>query len=385
MPSVRSGKRAQSLGDTFITPHSSLPRVPAGERLIDWLGALPEIRDAQGRPISLPLPLRERMREGTFLGWAPKTRETYGSGIRNYLEFMSQYDVPRESWLPMSMSIARAWISSRIGELSYSAMSNYIAGVHALEAVNGLEPAVSKAALAPLLRAVGEFAPVKKAQRLPIRADLLGRMHAKLKHGDTFDIAWYACATTTFWCTSRPGEFTVPTLDGFQVGVHVSTLCIRERGGRDPITVFSLPWTKVGRSAGEDVFWAEQHGVSDPKAALRHHLTVNAPPSDGPLFAYRSGNCHKPLTYDRFAKRLYEICEALQIPRHHPHGLRIGNTLELLLSKGMSLEEVKAKGRWSSDAFKTYLREHAEVLAPLIQAHPRIREECRRFVPEIVR
>jgi hypothetical protein len=51
----------------------------------------------------------------------------------------------------------------------------------------------------------------------------------------------------------------------------------------------------------------------------------------------------------------------------------------------MSLEEVKAKGRWFSDAFAVYLREHAEVLAPLIQADAGLRAEAHRYVPRIMR
>jgi hypothetical protein len=49
------------------------------------------------------------------------------------------------------------------------------------------------------------------------------------------------------------------------------------------------------------------------------------------------------------------------------HGIRIGATLEYLL-RGLSLETVKAKGRWQSEAFTIYLRKHAQVMAPYMQA-----------------
>jgi hypothetical protein len=96
--------------------------------------------------------------------------------------------------------------------------------------------------------------------------------------------------------------------------------------------------------------------------------------TNGLLFAYRAGDRHIPLTYSRFRARLHEACEAAGLEKLQGHGLRIGNTLEMLL-RGLTLEAVKAKGRWSSDAFKRYLREHAEFLAPLIQASPSLRAE----------
>jgi hypothetical protein len=44
------------------------------------------------------------------------------------------------------------------------------------------------------------------------------------------------------------------------------------------------------------------------------------------------------------------------------HGIWIGSTLHYLL-QGISFEAMKAKGRWTSDAFSVYITRHAEVLA----------------------
>jgi hypothetical protein len=79
---------------------------------------MPIIRDAGDRLVDLPTELLERMRETTLLSWAPSTRMTYGSGVRNYGEFMSEFNIPQDRWLPMSTTVARAWIAARIGELS---------------------------------------------------------------------------------------------------------------------------------------------------------------------------------------------------------------------------------------------------------------------------
>jgi hypothetical protein len=49
------------------------------------------------------------------------------------------------------------------------------------------------------------------------------------------------------------------------------------------------------------------------------------------------------------------------------HGIRIGSTLEYLL-RHIPFDVVKVKGRWASDAFLLYLRKHAQILAPYMQA-----------------
>ncbi|TEB31909.1 hypothetical protein FA13DRAFT_1628746, partial [Coprinellus micaceus] len=49
------------------------------------------------------------------------------------------------------------------------------------------------------------------------------------------------------------------------------------------------------------------------------------------------------------------------------HGIRIGPTLEYLL-RGVPFDVMKVKGWWASDTFQTYLRKHAQILAPYMQA-----------------
>jgi hypothetical protein len=249
--------------------------------------------------------------------------------------------------------------------------------------INSYKPATSKAVLAALLCTTNTLAPSKKKPQLPIRVSLLKQFYAVLDPASAFDTAWFACATMTFWCTSHLGKFTIPDEASFNPDVHVTTECIEQWQGVHPTTVFHLLWPKVGCVAGKNVFWVAQHGVSDPASTLQQHLKLNTPPANGPLFAYQAGTQHWPLTYNRFHVKLYKLCKAVVVPCHYLHSLRIGNTLELLLTKRMLLEEVKAKGCWSSDVFAIYLCKHAEVLAPLIQANASPRAEARQYMLQI--
>ena len=76
--------------------------------------------------------------------------------------------------------------------------------------------------------------------------------------------------------------------------------------------------------------------------------------------------------------------EAAGINAPSGHSFRIGGTLEYLL-QGMSFEVMKSLGRWSSDAFRLYLREHAKVLAPYVQLTVNLDKHVRDIVIPAVR
>ena len=75
------------------------------------------------------------------------------------------------------------------------------------------------------------------------------------------------------------------------------------------------------------------------------------------------------MTKTIFQKQVSEAALAAKLPRLTGHSIRIGSTMEYLL-RGLPFDVMKVKGRWNSDAFHQYLREHAQVLAPYMQAAP---------------
>ncbi|KAJ7448956.1 hypothetical protein FB451DRAFT_960544, partial [Mycena latifolia] len=115
-------------------------------------------------------------------------------------------------------------------------------------------------------------------------------------------------------------------------------------------------------------------GPTDPEAALANHFTVNDPPRDGALFAYRHKNTHRVLTKSAFTTRLTAAFKAANLDWRQVHGIRIGSTLEYLL-RGIPLEVMKIKGRWASDSFSLYLRNHAEIMTPCMQADPQLHQD----------
>ena len=195
------------------------------------------------------------------------------------------------------------------------------------------------------------------------------------------DAAIHACLTTAFWGTARLGEVTVPKLDGFNPRTHVKVSDVRhdvkDRNSCSE-TVFFIPWTKAAREKGETIFWAKQEGITDPHEALLNHLRVNNPPNDNHLFAFKFKDGMRPMTRSILITRINKIATSKLLPKLPGHGIRIGSTLEYLL-RGVPFDVVKAKGRWQSEAFKCYLRKHAQIMAPYMQANPRAYETFVRY------
>ena len=145
------------------------------------------------------------------------------------------------------------------------------------------------------------------------------------------------------------------------------------------VTVLHLPRTKAAPLEGEDVFWSSHPGPTDPYDALNNHLRINNLPRNVHLFAYRHKNQFRPLTKPAFIKRLASAAREAGKEPLQGHGVRIGATLFYLL-QGMPIEAMKVMGRWSSDAFLRYLRKHAQILTPLIQANPQVHQAFSQFI-----
>jgi hypothetical protein len=135
------------------------------------------------------------------------------------------------------------------------------------------------------------------------------------------------------------------------------------------VTKFHLPRTKCSPIEGEDAYWATQEGPSDPRAALDNHLRVNQADGNAHLFAWKHARGLHPLSKKEVVKKSASIAITANLPELKGHGLRIGGMLEYLLH-GISFEVIKMMGRWSSEIFTRYLRDHATILTPYIQASP---------------
>jgi hypothetical protein len=315
--------------------------------------------------------------------WADSTRETYSAGILVYHVYCDVKGVPEVLRAPASQHIITAFITSLAGSYSGSTIHNYIHGIRAWHILHGLEWKLNPLEMEAILKGANRLSPPssKRKKRLPYTPEFIRGVRQHLKLNEPFDAAVFACLTTCFYAAARVGEFLVPRLDAFAPAQHVTVANLRVDRNADglEVTVLHLPHTKAAPLEGEDVFWGSHPGPTDPYDALKGHLQVNNPPREAHLFAYRHKDQLRPLTKPAFIKRLASAARQAGLEPLQGHGIRIGATLFYLL-QGMPIEAMKVMGRWSSDAFLCYLRKHAQILTPFIQANSQAHESFSQFI-----
>lgn len=329
--------------------------------------------DFSGDPLPFSHSVVETVHGALANSWQDSTKSTYGSGLLIFHVFCDKHNIPEHQRAPCSRDLLAAFISSLAGLYSGCTLRNYVAGIRAWHVLHRLPWKVDDIEQSRLLASADKATPAssKRPPRQPFTPAYLSAIRDQLDLTAPLDAAVFACLTTTFYCCARLGEFTVPSRNGFKPDEHVKRSNKREEEDRNgnKVTVLFLPRTKTSVN-GEDVFFARQDGPTDPLTALENHLAINVGPSDAPLFAYKGrGDDLVPLSRMDFLRRLEKAAADAHLDPLQGHGIRIGATLEYLL-RGLSFETVKQLGRWRSDAFSGYLRKHAKILAPFLQAVP---------------
>ena len=321
--------------------------------------------------------------------YAPNTRSTYGTGLLMFHIFCDHKGIGEEHRAPVNPTILSSFISTLAGTYGGNTIRNYVYGIRAWHIIHGAKWKVNDNEVEALFKAGNKMSPkeARRKEKEPWTVEYLTKICQNLNSDDPKDAAIRACLTTAFWGTTRLGEVTVAKLDGFNPNIHVKISDIQQ-GVRDrnnlEETVIFLPWTKAAREKGEKIFWARQDGITDPQDALENHLKVNNPPPASHLFAYRHRDDMRPMTRSIFLTRIHKIVTDNNLPKLPGHGIRIGSTLEYLL-RGVPFDVVKAKGRWQSEAFKGYLRKHAQIMAPYTQADPKMYETFVRYAMPPIR
>jgi len=319
--------------------------------------------------------------------WAQSTKETYGAGLLVFHVFCDVHDIAEDLRCPVSPTLLLTFLSSCARSYSGSSLSNYAAGLKAWHLLHGQPWLIQVNELKAILDGATALAPASskrpKCDPFTPRIIIHFREHLDLKN--PLDAAVFACLTTTFYAVGRLGEFTVQSIKNFDPRKHITREQVSESQDRNglPITKFHIPRTKSAPILGEDAFWSAQNDASDPKAALANHFSINNPDPSAHLFSWKHPNGMRPLSKKEFTSRISSISSnSPNLPNLKGHSLRIGGTLEYLL-RGVPFDVVKSMGRWSGESFTIYLRQHALILAPYIQATPILEPFTRYTMPPI--
>ncbi|KAF5322726.1 hypothetical protein D9619_000414 [Psilocybe cf. subviscida] len=372
-PSIPVNKRPRRTKHNSLLVQSHLrPHVRADQRLIAWSSPASLAKRSELASKFGPDEARAIL-ELRLFSLEPKTRSNYAAGLLRFTQYCDSRRIPEEDRMPASEDLLSAFSTvMAASKVSRDTLDNWMSGIAFWHQMHSLPWYGGGRALKMTKVAVGKLAPEssKLPKRPPVTMDHMNALRRGLNLRNSFDSAVWAVATVAFWSCCRLGELLIPSAGSFDPSRHVvqdATVSFKVLPGGQRTALFHIPWSKTTHENGADVVITGNPELSDPFAALQHHIKVNVGGSGDsatPLFAFRShGGGYSPLTRDWFMQRCDEIWNAAGLSSLQGHAFRIGGATELLL-RGTHPDVVQVQGRWKSQAFLEYWRK-IETILPL--------------------
>ena len=160
----------------------------------------------------------------------------------------------------------------------------------------------------------------------------------------------------------RAGELTVPTETAFNARIHLAWGDVATDQASPPTMIcVHLQQSKCDQGGkGVDVYLGRTDTDVCPVQEVINYVTIRGP-TPGPFFRLHSGT---PLTKTSFVSRVREALRSLdKDPQIYAgHSFRIGAATAAART-GLEDTVIQSLGRWSSDAFRRYIRTPRERLA----------------------
>lgn len=193
--------------------------------------------------------------------------------------------------------------------------------------------------------------------RLPITLSLLDSICTRIPAvcGSTYECVLFSAAyCLAFFGFFRVGELTVTKQEYMHKVLAISDVWIDIKSG---VLLLHLRYSKTDQN-GKGVHLRIQKTGSNvcPVNNMFNYLAIR-PKIQGPLFCHFSG---KPLTRYQFSAILNKVLVLCNVnyKQYKSHSFRIG-AATAAAKMGHSVDKIKAAGRWSSEAYRTYVRDGA--------------------------
>ena len=109
------------------------------------------------------------------------------------------------------------------GSYSGSALANYVFGVHAWHVLHGQPWSMDDTQVKAALSSTANLAPFmsKCPEHAPFTISLIEILFSKLGPNDPLDASVRSCPSTSFYTLACGGEFTIPSIKGFDPTIHL--------------------------------------------------------------------------------------------------------------------------------------------------------------------
>ena len=301
------------------------------------------------------------MRKYYSQGAAPATRRSYKAGTRQYIRFCQQSSLSSIPTSEKTLLLCATHLATH--GLTYATIKVYLAAVRHSHVTVGYHN-VSNSHFTPrvqqLLRGIHKESSKTRwpRKRLPITLKIMQKIkHHLNKQPPTYQdkLVWAACCVA-FYGFLSVSKFTVPSQHSYDKAYHLFladlTLNSRCMLANSSTATHQQSKTDPFRE-GAFIFLSKSNRGTCPIRAIVDYLTVRGK-REGPLFVWPDGTL---LTRNLFASALARILRNVNLtPQlYNTHSFHIG-TATSTNQAGLTPLQIKALGRWRSDAYQRYIR-----------------------------
>jgi hypothetical protein len=295
--------------------------------------------------------------------WDPTTRRVYFSHLKSYFRFVNMHNLKLEP-SPLNLALYVVYMSHHIKP---SSVESYLTGICHYLSVEF--PMVNQWRNDPLvrqaLRGCKKLRGTPTKRKRPLLVEEVKAISRYYFHRTSHDdLLFHILLLSAFFALMRLGELVCTddrTLDVSRKLIRRSTLKLSAQ-----CVQFELPYHKADRFfGGNSILIRANDCATNPVRAMARYII-----SRDKLFSSREemwlrSNGDRPRRH-WFLHRLH----AFYNDNVAGHSLRSGGATALA-KMGVSLDIIQAMGRWSSEAFRSYIRLHPILLHDAIQEHQR--------------
>ncbi|XP_056623663.1 LOW QUALITY PROTEIN: uncharacterized protein LOC130436741 [Triplophysa dalaica] len=305
-----------------------------------------------------------------------RTLQSYLTAWKSFKSFHLAFNIPFPDFSVLTITSFISFLNSS-KNLQASSIKGYMSGVEFFHKLifNSPSAAIASSQTSMLIKGIQRTHPARQDARQPITLDILTRCISTLRKGyhskhvdhtlDTmFILAFFGflrCSEISTTSTFNP--LTHPTVSDLSV-VDSETMS------------FSIKQSKTDQTRrGHFIYIFNLHSPIQPYQTLLaylHFRKSQTKTTSDPLFVDES---NRPATRFWFQKHLKAVLLLSGIPADHfsGHSFRIGASTTAA-QKGLSHSQIQALGRWTSEAFKSYIRSDRSI----------IREAHRTLISKII-
>jgi len=287
---------------------------------------------------------------------APSTHSTYQRALQCYKDFVTKFEFASKSF-PVNAEDIILFIAFCYSKgLASSTVTTYISALGYHHKIKNIQDPTQNFVVKKCLQG---YQNKKRALdiRLPITPSIMKQLIISLTHTRKSYFArvlFKSMYLLAFHCFLRIGEFTQSK------GKNDHTLqvqSIKFDHKTSGSSSFELTMNSFKHSTGKPHILYVESNKKDPEMcpvkALWHYFQVRKPTS-GPLFSFMDGSAVSRAFFTEQLNLSLIWC-GLDIKLYKGHSFRIG-AASTAFANGVSEAKIKAMGRWSSDAYKKYIR-----------------------------